>query len=328
MSPKTGMYVGVGISVAILLAVAGIGLGIHFRGSQIGEPTATKAPGMLDKLEMKLDLSKLFAMPPAGEGGAEAAYNDALRLANEYGEYFADDVNISEKREQEPKFKAVLEKLEEAADKGLGDTLKFAAMPPVSVQTEWEIRRKLYAMEKLASFAVMTRLEAGDKAGAEKAARAGLIFGCRLYNNGEPFIAYRAAGIVCISDSLGAAQMVYGKDPVKGPIQKELFNQYLAPGKVFFDKIQIILKDPNSINCGDLWNIVEHDMDKAWRVEGIMWLGVGRWTSAPAKQRAAIEKYLAEKAASSDPVVAKYAAEALKVSRADIASIGPTLPKE
>ncbi|MCL2645807.1 MAG: hypothetical protein FWD61_02250 [Phycisphaerales bacterium] len=328
MNGKTGMYVGIIISVVIVLAIVGISVGLYaFKGNAIGEPVATKDPAKLEKIEMTLDLARLINMPSGG--GAEVPYNEAVKLAMEYGDNFAEDAGKPFPEENE-KLKAILVKLEEAAEMGMGSDVKlvFSSLPEMSPKTEWEIRGTLYAIAKIAAYASMARNKNGDLAGAEKAMRAGLLWGYRLFKNGDDFVAYKYAGVCSVSEALGAAMDLYMKgDATKKAAADDLNKEYRKAGDRWFDKVSIILKPDLKINAADLWNMAENDKDKAWRREGVMWLGVSQWTYAFGPQRPAVQKYLESLTHSPDPVIAKLAKEAYTMKREDMNAVAFNLPR-
>ena len=75
---------------------------------------------------------------------------------------------------------------------------------------------------------------------------------------------------------------------------------------------------------GDLWNLAEHDEDRAWRIEGVMWLGVAKWTEvSEGPERTAIQKFLQKKATSPDAVMAKRAKIAADFTRMDVRTMRP-----
>ena len=296
------------------------------KNNPLGEPDATQKPETLDKIEMNLDLTKLISVPSGN--GAKKLYSEAVELAIAYGDNFAEDAAqpFPEKNE---KLTAILNKLEEAADMGIGDAkLSFDSLPAISPKTMWTNHATLYAITQIASNTSLSRRHAGDTAGAEKAMRAGLLWADRLFKNGDDFVAYKYAGIRSMAESLGAAQDLYMKgDATKKVIADELYKEYRKAGDRWYAKVRIVLKPDLKINPADLWNMAENDKDPAWQREGVMWLGVAQWTSAAGEQRTAIQNYLESLTNSSDPTIAKCAKEAHGIKREDIHAIAFSLPR-
>jgi len=236
-----------------------------------------------------------------------------------------------QKLEIDEKFSAMMKKLEEAADMGMGDAkLVFNSLPAMSPKTSWKICGIFYGIAQVAEGAVLTRMQAGDVAGAEKAARAMLLWGYRLHKNGDDFVAYKYGGIRCVSLGFGGLEMVHMKtDAGKLATTKELYQEYRkTAGDLWFEKGRIVLTTPPlKINSADLWNMAENDKDRAWRLEGVMWLGVSQWTSAIGKQRTGVQSYLESLTRSKDPQIAKLAKEARAMTRDDVHEVAFNLPR-
>ncbi len=75
------------------------------------------------------------------------------------------------------------------------------------------------------------------------------------------------------------------------------------------DKIAVFLKNP--FDAGDVWNIVNNDKDRAWRVLGILAMGIIKHTHLP-KRNASYNNSLIEKFLKSEDPLEKAAAEAAK----------------
>jgi hypothetical protein len=325
MAPKTGMYVGIGISTGIVLLIVAVVLAMRMRANTIGEPEATKAPGILAKIDLNLDLGKLIAMPAEGATGADLPYQAMVKLAMEFGDLFAEKIDGTAHPEQQTEFKLMLDKLEDGADKGLGEgALNFDALPELSPKTEWDIRGILRGLGTVGTRSCMSMRQAKDRAGAEKALRAALIWGYRLYKHGDS-VAFRSASMAIISEALAEYESHYSRqwydDPAKAAVAKDLYATYLPVGKQWFDKQKIVWVPEMNPAPGDLWNIAEHDQDKVWRLEAIMWLGISQWTAASGKQRAAVQSYLNEKTKSPDPLIARYAKDAVTTPREAVHAI-------
>jgi hypothetical protein len=158
-----------------------------------------------------------------------------------------------------------------------------------------------------------------NRDGAEKATRALLIYGQRLFKNGI-YVAYKSAGVNDMSVALAFYARLYSptffNDPDKAAAAKQLDEAFHPLALKWIDKEKIVRNVRTE--TGDAWNLAENDKDRAWRLDGIMWLGILRWAGSNAPHRAAIERYLGEKASSPDPVIAQRAKAALDYSVIDM----------
>jgi hypothetical protein len=328
MTPKQGMFIGIGASVGLVVVILIIVLLMMGKRNTVGAPTDETAPAVLQKIELKLDIAKIVTPPPADDSGAAALYEAAVKEMVAIGDGFIADVKSEPEPNKKPQFKSIIDKMEAAADKGLGDkALNFEAVLPITPGPEWRIRDQLYAMGQLTSKAAMSARADKDKAASEKAARATLIWGQRLFNNGA-FVAYKSAGLGAVSEGLAALEAHHSErffaDPAKEAIAKELYNDYRTSTERWNKKEKLVRRIGPLSKPGDLWNLAENDQDKAWRLDGLMWLGVAKWTEAAAGgQRSAIQSYLEQKASSSDPLVAQRAKQAADFSREDVRTLRP-----
>jgi hypothetical protein len=329
MTPKTGLYIGIGVSVGLLIIAGVVAATILANRESIGEPTeATAAPGVLNKIEMNIDIGKVTTPPPASGNEADALYQAAVKEVAALGDDFVDNA-IEDKAnvdpDKNPAYKSILDKLEAAADKGLGDAteLNFDASLPLSPRTEWtaprSIHDKLEAMATMLSRRAMSRRDDKNREGAEKAMRAELIFGVRLFKNGI-YVVYKTAAQSAISQSLGLFERSYSadffNDPAKAAAAHAQYEIYLPAAKLWNKKEAILRSVKPGPAPADVWNLAEHDQDRAWQAEGLMWLGVAQWTWSEGAQRTAIQKYLAQKQSSPDPLLARMAKTAFETKRA------------
>jgi hypothetical protein len=326
MTPKQGMLIGVGASAGLVVIIVVVALLVLSRKNSIGSPTEATAPAVLKKIDLKLDLSKLITPPPAEDTGAAAIYEAAVKEAAALGDNFIPDVKATPEPEKKPEFKSILDKLEAAADKGMGSTeLDFEKVMPITPGPEWKIRDTLYTIGQLASKAATSMRSDKNKDGAFKASRAALIFGDRLFNNG-PFVAYKSAGLGVVSEGLAGFEAYYSErffpDAAKAAAAKELYDSYRKQTERWNDKEKLVRAIPPS-EPGDLWNLAEHDEDRAWQLDGLMWLGVAKWTNADGSQRSAIQKYLEGKMTSPDPLIAQRAKFAADFKREDVRTMRP-----
>src|SRR5438132_1591236 len=128
LKPKTGLYIGLGISGVIILLLVIIVVAIASDHEDFGPPTAATDPPNLKKIELNLDLARLVSVP--GGDGAQAAYAEAVRRADAMGLGFIEHIKESPDPTNDPQYKGILEKLEEAADKGLAGELNFDNIDP------------------------------------------------------------------------------------------------------------------------------------------------------------------------------------------------------
>jgi hypothetical protein len=326
MTPKQGMYIGIGASVGLVVIIVVVVLLVLNGRNSIGSPTDETSGAVLKKIDLKLDLGKVITPPPSEDSGAAAIYEAAVKEVVAMGDDFMTNVKSEPEPEKKPGFKSIMDKLEEAADKGLGNTtLNFDAVLPMQPDREWRIRDTLYTMGQVASKAATSMRSDKKRDEALKASRAVLIFGDRLFNQGG-YVAYKSAGLGCVSEGLAGLEAYYSErffpDAGKEAAAKELYESYRKQTESWNKKEKLVRRIP-PLDPGDLWNLAEHDEDRAWRADGLMWLGVAKWTNASGAQRSAIQKYLESKMASADPLTAQRAKLAAEFKREDVRTMRP-----
>jgi hypothetical protein len=310
--------------VIVIVVVAMLVLG---RGKSVGAPTDETAPAVLQKIELKGDIAKLVTPPPAEDSGAAALYEAAVKEVAAIGDAFIPELKAQPEPSKVAKFKSIIDKMEAAADKGLGESLlNFEASMPITPGAEWKIRDTLYGMGQLTAKHAMSARADKNQEAAEKSARATLIWGQRLFNNGA-FVAYKSAGLGAYSEGLAAFEAHYSErffpDAGKAAAAKELYDAYRASTEAWNKKEKLVRRISPLSKPGDLWNLAENDQDRAWRLDGLMWLGVAKWTEASGAQRSKIQTYLEQKSASPDPLIAMRAKQAAALTREDVRTLVP-----
>jgi hypothetical protein len=316
MAPaKLGIIISASIVLVILAIVAAILIPGLLPGS-IGAPTdATTAPGVLEPITLSADPAQLVDMPAPGSGsGAEALYAEMVKTAIGTGDWhnfqdFYDKVNKTAKPQDDPQFASILEKLLAAATKAVPtDDLIFDQLRITPLSDYNGSRGILYGIGKMAGKAAREYRDSGDKAKARKVYEAAYIFGYRLWQFG-PYAAYRKGGLDVMSEgSAGLASLLEDMHDPKASLAKEMTQAIDEAGMKWQDKTKIVFSVAPI--PGDLANLALNDKDRAWRIEGVMWLGVAKWTTVAGKERAAVDKFLLDQARTSDKVYADTAAKA------------------
>jgi len=327
---KTGMLIGLIISGFILVAVIVVVAWVVFSGESIGEPTrATTDPGKLDVIKLPLDTSIITSMPSGGSGAA-GLYADAFKLAKEglEPEALVEQSKRVAEPEKHPRFKAVIEKVVAAADAGHEGDLNFDNVEPMSPIIDFYIAEMLKSVGRVTNKAALSyradaKKDPSAKAKAEAHMRAAFILGHRLWTNGT-YVSYKHAGMAIMAESIGNYQRHYSKDffpdEVKVNALKTQYNENFMPAWLSWQEKEKIFRTVRP-EPGDLHNLAENDKDRAWRIQGMQWLGMAKWASADGKQRKAIESYIAGKTSNSDPLMARAAGIAKDFSRLDVQSI-------
>jgi len=320
------MFIGVGASLGLIAIIVIVVAVVLMKRESIGSPTDETRPEVLKKIELKVDVGRVVKPAPEGNG-AEAEYEAAVKEAVDFGDDLSPAVKRMMDLGKEPKVKSILEHLEKGADKGLSGDLNFDAVDPLTPGGEWKLRDMLYAIGTVGTKSSLLTRGDKDKEGSEKAMRATLIWGDRLFHNGV-YVAYKSAGLGCVSEGLAACEREYSKDffadPAKEGAAKEMYAAYLKDTAGWNPKEKLVRRLGPLSKPGDLWNLAEHDEDRAWRIEGVMWLGVAKWTEvSEGPERRAIQKFLQKKATSPDAVMAKRAKIAADFTRMDVRTMRP-----
>lgn len=317
-----------GVLVLIVVAVVCVVLWMRFRSGGVGEPTAaTTGAGALEMISMELDIGKLVEVP--GGGGAEKIYNEAIKTAlnGQPVEAFAEVAKNPEPL-KDARLKTLCDLLVRAGDAGMDSRAEWVSPElKMGVLTDLPTQRFLIEVGHVLTNAALevygeeSRPEAERKAAALKLLRAGLLYGNRLWHNGV-YGAYKYAGISVLGDVLAQLQSIYkdGRDAEHGLAAMELDGVRRAAGMKWLEKDRIC----HSLKPvpGDLANLLEHDRDRAWRIQGGMWLGVAQWVSADGANRAAIKKLLEKYSLDGDRFIAEQAGQALRFERGAVQELG------
>ena len=323
-SSKVGLYIGLGISGLLLFIVAIVLIVVLNVGTSIGEPTsATTDFGKLDKMELPLDTSGLFATP-TGSGGADGLYKEAFRAAVSMGGSvgFEEMVKHTAEPEKDGKLKPIIEKLLSAADTGMSSDaeLNFDSVLVCTPKTTWPIRDRIADMALCLNTAGLSYRADKSPDMAVRCFRASTIFGKRLWDNGV-FVSHKAGALSAIGYGLSNLERNYKefqRDPAKAELAHTLYLQYLEVSQKWSTKERI--ERTVQPVTGDLWNLAENDKDRAWRIEGVMFMGFAKFTVSDSRAPT-IRSYLQGKTSSSDPLIALKAKEALLFSESDARSL-------
>jgi hypothetical protein len=315
------MYLGVGISIALVVGIVGTVVALNMRKEQVGDPTeVTTAAGALKKITVDVDIAKLTQPEPDSPTGADQTYLEMVKLAVAIGDDFREIVKESTEPEKDKKLKPVLDKLLEAAEKGMGDAdLDFDSVVEMTPFQEWKIGELLNAIGEIGTKAAQSQ-RGRDDTKSEKALRASLIWGKRLFEKGA-YVSYKGAAMGVMSRALAEYATHFIKDPEKAATARTMAAGVVEKSKVWREKETKLVRKLNyskTSDPGDLWNLAEKDEDRAWKAEGLMWLGVSKWSNADKAQRGTIDKYLTAKATDRDPVLAKRAKAALEYTNIDL----------
>lgn len=324
-----GAKIGLIISGVILLIVLAIVGWVMLAKPSLGDPTeATTAAGKLEVMELGVDPSDLVAMKSGT--GAEKIYEgvvaDMMKSCGDSPDEFKTSIRTTKKLEAKPEYMAMLGKLEQAADMGMGSDveLNFKALPITPI-TEFHSHDGLYGLAVLACNVAMDARADKKPEESAKALRAAFIFGQRLWTNGV-YVPYKSAGLGAMNEALAGYAAQYRPDMFpeggKAARVKEIQESMKVISVRFMTKEKIPHTNPNHMELGDLWNLAANDKDRAWRIEGISWLGVGQWTAARKHgQREVIQELLRGWSTSNDPLIKEAATNALAFERRDCQSI-------
>lgn len=310
------------ISGAIVLSMVVLLTFVFGWGPSLGNATAaTLGPGKLDAIVMDLDPAKVIKVPSGS--GAEKTYAALITEALAGGDPrdFVDYAKAVSEPEKNQRLRSLLAKLQEAADQGMDSSveLNFSELP-VRAATEFTTGDFLKTLGKIATTAAMSLNADGKKAEADKAARAGLLYGLRLWKHGT-YRPYKLAGLFVTGDGLAALGRIHEDDKDKAQACKELNDIRKDAGIKWDAKEKALIRNLNNLNPRDLANLAEKDQDRAWRLEGAIWLGIAQWSNASGGQRTAIQSFLKKLSASDDPLLAEAAKKSLNTARNDIQEV-------
>jgi len=311
---RIGLIISGVIVLVIVLVVVLVSL-----PSSVPAPTdATTAPGALDLIALTCEPAQLVNIPTGGDGAA-ATYAEVVKLAAPSLDWhdfkdFKDKVDASHKPLSEPSFVAILAKLQTAAAQPLGDAteLNFDDQFKMSVSADVRSRSLFYGIGKMGCKMAMD-IRDTDKARARQAYEAVYVYGYRLWHNGV-YCGVRNNGLASMSEAAaGLASLLEDlKDP-KAAAAKSISSDIDQASSRWIEKEKKTVPSVQP-HAGDMAYMALHDQDRAWRIQGITWLGVAKWTSVSGKDRDAVQKFLDQHGKDNDPLFAKAAREAAAFS--------------
>lgn len=306
-SSATGWYVGFGISAGLVLVlIVGVLLYVFWGSGLPGPTAATTEGGRLEKITFDPDLSVLIS-PGGTGGGAEATYDSAIAvILQENGSNFKEDLKRVREPEKSREHQPLLEALVKAADQGLaGESLRLPSVKITPV-TEFATEDGLIALGQIGVAAARSQWADGKKAEGDASFRGALVYGHRLWKHGT-HVTHKKAGLAVMNEAFAQAISHYkGQDETRLKAAQTLADQARQVSLQWTDKERMVAPRKLPGHTGDLANMAENDKDRAWRIEGLLWLGHAKWAKGSG-ERAAVDAFLEDHASDSDPLIAEAA---------------------
>jgi len=333
MKKRTGWVIGAG---ALLVILAG-GAFIMLQPRTLGEPSEA-IRGRMGAIACKADLAGLVEVP-AGRG-AEILYDNAVGRAITMGkasDFPAMTIKTLEP-ENDPQFRLILDDLISGGQTGIADDVVLL-FPELAADGphEAKVTEFLTALVTVPANAADSLIrdqnmirdqgQAREKkwAAATEMANAGLVFSYRLWRHGLSWSS-RQAGLTGMGKALAELKIIYartGKTALAEAVARCEMDR-AATAKKWEDKAHLtFLHSPLALHPPDLLYMATHDEDRTWRLQGVKWLGVARYSGATEQDREAINRELEKLFVSRDEVFAAMARQSHELTLEDVRILLP-----
>ena len=336
---KKGWLIAAGIAaVALLLVVLLVVVPIVFQVAS-GATAATLAEGKLDLWTIGQPIASVVDTPPTGSGDAGGAYARAIRA---YGENQQQIRGLQrDLREWRTAARRLMSRLanepQEVQDREV-QALEVT-FPPVAavilgamaegarqkdmtyiferggyeltVSRGIEASQGFTALAKLVMAIAEYRIYRGEHAQAVEPLQNMCVMGWHMFNE-RAHVDMMYKGLIIQADAVRMLQYAYS-----GLDEQDKFTRagdyLLAIEQImerFDTKLDVIMPAPEehlTVNPGDVFNIVNNDADRAWRVQGILALGVLKFQALDRNDHRMIRKLINENLTSDEPLIREAA---------------------
>lgn len=298
MGSKTGWIIA-GVIVAFIAALA-----VKFLVFPAPTPptSATRKEGRLKLIAPDMAIKDVIGTEPSGPGNAADVYHKAIEYARSNQSVWA-EIEAAESALPEnlaAHAEKLLSTLAPAADiKEMTYTFNYTPKEFVvspAPKADDDLRELAVALESLCAH----YLKSGNTEKAIDAGEAYMIFGWHV--SGERVrVQLTILGFDMQGSATTALQQAYNAAGKSQAVQAaQTYNRQVSLARSLTTAKQrdiFKLKPPP----GDVFNIIENDEDHAWRVEGLLLLGMVKFSSTDRGDQRYIENYFEEYKASDDP---------------------------
>ena len=305
----------------LVVVVGGIFLAAAFPSPS--PPTRrTLADGMLDMVEFPMTPQAVTGRPMAAAGDAGKFYNQAMEMCRSAAEDIEQMTARADWREltagKAELLPAQLQQLAEIAEQvGQGAMRKDMNFVLTYTPKKLEIASDLQAADDLQNLLTPLWLYAAALIGQGQHARAERVY-CDALTMGYHFMAERARvsmtlkGAAVQKAACRRLAQLYGQSwPQRGhrAVLVEDYHAAVAELSERYRHKNTIIADLRAVreSPGDVFNIAANDEDRAWRVEGILTLGIVKYAAADRGDKRQVRKLTRKFLASDDPLEAAAA---------------------
>ena len=331
---KKGWLIAAFIAAAALLMVLVVVMRIAF-GVTSGATAATLAEGKLDLWTIGQPIASVVDTPPTGGGDAGGDYATAIRvygeneqqirdLQRDLREWRRDARRLMSRLAHEPQevqdrevqalqvtFPPVVAEILGAMAKGA----RQEDMAYVSVRAGYEltVSRSIEASQGFTALAQLViaiaeyRIYRGEHAQAVEPLQNMCVMGWHMFNErAHTEMMYK--GLIIQADAVRMLQYAYS-----GLAEEDKFaraGDYLLAIEQIIERFEtkrdVIMPAPEehlTVNPGDVFNIVNNDADRAWRVQGILALGVLKFQALDRNDHRMVRKLIRENLTSDEPLI-------------------------
>ncbi len=302
---KNGWLIAAGIGIVSSLITLMIVLSSAF-GSGSSPTSATLKPGVLDVWDVSKPISSVVDTPPSGGDNAGDDYARAIRLLSDSKDQITqfrtamtrwegdaraltrelsgepDDVKYARIQELvvtfPPAVEQILRYMAEGAGKGEMKYVLIHTGQQLTVSRDIEATRGFTDLAKLTIAVADYYIYRGDPAPAVAPLQNMCAMGWHMFNE-RAHIGMMYKGLIVQNDAARMLQYPYNMLGQDDQANRAAEYQRAVEDLIddFKDKRDIIMPpadEKRMANPGDVFNVVRNDKDRAWRVQGILALGV------------------------------------------------------
>lgn len=324
MGSKTGWILATALVLSVVVIL------IFVWNPPPSPPRDTTAPGFLDLKQVDVPLSELIGYTPSGPGNAGADYQKAVQIEianhdeiNHLGDIERlESLAVAKDASSDPAMKIVQQIYDHVAAGAKKKDMRYAfVFTPKDLKFSYRHRAadNLYRVAVAVHLLHMVHLDREEYAEAEKVLQALMVFGMHLFNE-RALAQISIEGVAVQTCAVQRLLQLYAKWPEAPrhrlrPLRdcesqlRLISSNFRQKKKILWDNIPA--NDPVThepiISPGDVFNVIENDRDRAWRVQGLVTLGALKFRATGRGDVKKTDDLIAQYKTSDDAILAAAA---------------------
>ncbi|HNX26635.1 MAG TPA: hypothetical protein PKK48_04435 [Phycisphaerae bacterium] len=322
--------------VGILLIVGFLGfLGMRLFSPRPDAPTtATTKAGVLEIIKPAMPISEILGSQPSGKNNAGEYYNDAVLYFRENKKDFKEIYNQMTAGTENPQMFGWQEDLCLNLQKKLApaaecETMKYTLLftpDKLTVSGKPDGQDDLYWLKNMLELLCMSYQHDSQWQKAVESAKTMLLLGWHMTQDDSRAM-YQITGLDIQADAAQRLAFYYGKlgNTKMSKLCDDYYNQAITAGTLAHEKynnVWNLRQRPGGKQGpfpGDLFNIIENDQSRGWKVDALLAMSIAKLQEAKTKgNHAEIERLYDKYSQCNDPLLRAAAKASQTATKDDI----------